>query len=68
MFQESQVKLYKMKEGMKKSFTRDFKPSHVYLKEYVTIYGGCLPVCTVLWLLSLITRCQINNSKVTNIH
>ena len=64
MFQESQVKLYKMKEGMKESVIRDFIPSHV--KEYVTIYGGCL--CTVLWLLSLITRCQINNSKVTNIH
>ena len=46
MFQESQVKLYKMKEGMKESVIRDFKPSHVYLKEYVTIYGGCLPVCT----------------------
>ena len=46
MFQESQVKLYKMKEGMKESFIRDFKPSHVYLKEYVTTYGGCLSVCT----------------------
>ena len=26
MFQKSQVKLYKMKEGKKESFIRDFKP------------------------------------------